>query len=73
MSNNAVRVVSYASANIGRLRTVNITTVQATPKHKEMSQISAAQATRQHPTWMDSGGSIKGLPTIYIAGYAGPN
>lgn len=70
-----VRIIAFNSKN--GLKTVNIvTSVSKDPDKnvKECLQLTAAQAkVEQHPTWQDSGGSIKNLPTIVIQGYAGPN
>lgn len=72
-----VRIVAFAAKNVQHLRTVNIKSVAPSdPAHsiKEHLQVTAALAQVQHqPTLMDSGGSIAGLPTIFINGYAGPN
>jgi len=73
----SVRIVAFSSKNVQHLKTVNILAVKPVdPAHviKEHVQLTAAQAMVQHhPSLMDSGGSIKGLPTIYINGYSAPN
>jgi len=73
----SVRIVAFSSKSVQTLRTVNIVaTAPADPHHsvKEHTQLTAAQTmVGIHPTWMDSGGSVKGLPTVYINGYTGPS
>lgn len=73
----SVRVVAFNSKNVQHLKTVNIAASKPNDPHhsiKEMLQLTAAQAQVQHhPSLMDSGGTIAGLPTVFINGYAGPN
>lgn len=71
----SVRVIAFAAANVHHLKTCNIVTAQqAAVPYKEFLQLTAAQAVKGvHPTIMDSGGTVKGLPTVYISGYGGPN
>lgn len=63
---HSVRVLAGSSTKT--LRTVNIKTV-ATGANKQHTQ----QTTNgPWPQVQDSGGQIKGLPTIVISGYSGP-
>lgn len=71
-----VRIVAQSNAQRGILKTVNIRTTAPADKHQaqECVQLTAAQAkVHDHATFMDSGGTIAGLRTIYIAGYSAPN
>lgn len=72
----AVRVIA-ASASDRVHRTVNIVTSLAGDIHhavKTHTQVTSANSkVGINETVQDSGGSIKGLPTIFISGYSGPN
>lgn len=72
-----VRIVAFNAKNVQHLRTVNIVSSKPVDPHhsiKECIQLTAAQARVQHnPTWMDGSANPKGLPTIYINGYAAPS
>lgn len=71
------RVIAYSAKNIQHMKTVNIVTSLTGDIHhaiKQFLQLTAAQTqVQQHPTFMDGSASPKDLPTIYIAGYSGPN
>lgn len=73
------RVISKASAGADHSEheTVNIVSVKPTDPHhaiKEQVQLTAAQTTAGvQETLIDSGGTVKGLRTIYINGYTGPS
>lgn len=67
MTQKSIRVL--ANANNKTLRTVNIAT-SGTNTFKTYTQQTTDN--RLWPTVQDSGGAIKGLPTIIIAGYTGP-
>jgi hypothetical protein len=75
----SVRIIAFNAQNVHHIKTANISTVQntggaANHPHREFLQLTAAQAVKGvHPTIMDSGGTVKGLPTLYVAGYGGPN
>jgi hypothetical protein len=40
---------------------------------KEHVQAAAAPLKGEYPTYMDSGGTVAGLPTIFVSGYSGPS
>jgi hypothetical protein len=73
----SVRVI--ANTNNRRYRTVNIVTSQPTGHHRhyaQWSQVTAAEtamALKCYETVQDSGGTVPGLKTVYIAGYTAPN
>lgn len=73
------RIIAYDARKTGTMKTVNIVTSAPRDKHnaKEHIQYTAAQvasmAPGQVPVYMDSGGSVAGLTTIYCAGYSAPN
>jgi hypothetical protein len=78
IAQKSLRVIALNASQKGKLRTVNIISTQAaeTDKHrtKTTTQLTAAQVMIGiHETVMDSGGTVAGLPTIFISGYAGPN
>jgi len=65
-------VIAAAAAN-KQWKMVNIVATAAPKGGKGHAQVPAAQNTlKQYPVYQDSGGSIKGLPTVYITGYVGP-
>lgn len=66
-------VCIVANGNRKNQKTVNIVNTAPPKGGKGHSQKPAAQNTlNQYVTYQDSGGSIKGLQTIYISGYSGP-
>lgn len=75
----SLRVIAFASKNVHHLRTVNIKasnskTLDPHNAIHEYVQLTPAQMVKGiHETVMDSGGQIKGLPTIYVNGYTAPN
>lgn len=74
----AVKTVRIAAnANNKNWETVNVvTTPLAANQAKQHVQATAAQAANsphQIETFQDSGGGKKGLRTIQIPGYVGPN
>lgn len=76
MADKSVRVA--ANTNNKQLETVNVASTQPPngPKHKKHQQVTAAQAAAKphlFETYQDSGGTVKGLRTIHIPGYAAPN
>jgi hypothetical protein len=72
----SVRVIAKSTSNHTN-KLVNIVTSTVGDVHhaiKTYLQLTAVQAkVGIHHTFQDSGGSIKGLPTICIVGYTGPN
>ena len=74
----SVRVITLSASDRVH-RPVNIVTSLAGDQHhavKTHLQATAAQAALapgSQETVQDSGGSIKGLPTIFISGYVAPN
>lgn len=76
-ANKSCRVVAFNAKNVQHLKTVNIVTSVALDVHHSIPQflqLTAAQAmTGVHATFMDGSSSPKGLPTIFISGYSGPN
>lgn len=72
-----VRVVAANANDRNVHETVNIVTALATTDKssvKEHLQLTAAQAMVQaHKTVMPTAATVKGLRTIYIAGYSGPS
>lgn len=63
-----VRVIANNTA-LKQLKTVN---VLSAPAPHAKSHLQSAGANPAAATYMDSGGTVKGLPTIAIAGYVGP-
>lgn len=63
-----VRIV--ANTNLKGLRTVNVASV-APSSAKPHMQVSVGKPG-SIGTVQDSGGTIKGLPTIFVSGYSGP-
>jgi hypothetical protein len=74
MATNPLKtVIVQANANNKNWRTVNVVAGTAPAGKKQHLQVTAAQNTlRQFPTYQPSGGTIPGLPTIWIPGYTGP-
>lgn len=70
-----------ANANDKRFETVNINSSAVIPdalknRVKRYTQITGAVATAnkgKFETFQDSGGTVNGLRTIHIPGYAAPN
>lgn len=79
-----VRIISAVAGDANVHETVNVITVKnnGTDPHnsiKEHVQITAAQYNALGPykeqidTFRDSGGTVKGLRTIYVSGYTAPS
>lgn len=75
----SLRVIAYNSAYVGKLPCVNVvasdadTQTTARNSKKTVAQLTAAQTTvGTHKTVMAAPSMTKGLPTIVIAGYSGP-
>lgn len=73
----SVRIVAFNSKNVQHLRTVNILAAKPSDPHhsiREFLQLTSANSTvGTHRTLMDSAGTVKGVPTIYVNGYTAPN
>lgn len=69
-----VRVIAFNKANVQHMKTVNVILTKTADVHNQVK--THLQVTtpidHQQKTVMDSGGTVNGLPTIHIAGYAGP-
>jgi hypothetical protein len=67
-------VVIAVNGNRKNQKTVNIVTGASKPGNAKGHNQMAASANTAHQfaTYQDSGGNIKGLPTIYVASYSGP-
>jgi hypothetical protein len=78
-SRRPTRIISKAQAgrDQNEHETVNIVATKPSDPHKaikEHVQLTAAQTKPGvHETLIDSGGTVKGLRTIYINGYTAPN
>ena len=72
-----MRVITYNAKNAGNLKTVNIvTSLPAGGQVKTATQQTSAVVSanpNEFPTYMDSGGTVAGLPTVFISGYSAPN
>lgn len=76
----SVRIVAYAAAQVGILKSVNIITSltgYASNAIRTCVQLTAAQVAagipNDYPTYMDDSANPARLPTIYISGYTAPN
>lgn len=68
MAAKTARIV--ATGTNKALRTVNVKTSGGT--EAQLHAQTATPVKGVHPTYQDSGGTIKGLKTIIIPGYVGP-
>lgn len=72
------RLITFNSKYAGQLKTVNVSTAKQTGgavnfPYEEGLQLSAGNTVSgTHPTYMDSGGTKAGLPTVFVSGYGGP-
>lgn len=72
MAQKSYRVIALNTAR--KLRTVNVTATASVAKvNKSVTQVGATAPQGVIETVMDSGGAVRGLPTLHIPGYAGPS
>lgn len=73
------RIIAFnaATQRQNHMRVVNIVSTTPAagdkPNRKQHTQASVAPRAGEYPTYMDSGGTVSGLPTIFISGYSGPS
>ena len=67
-------IVIATNANRKNQKTVNIVGGTTKPAHAKghVQATTASNTAHQFATFQDSGGTVKGLPTIWINNYSGP-